>query len=114
MIRVLLDEDLDVRFRFELGPAYHVETVRYRGWKGKKNGALLALASGEFDVLVSGDSNLPFQQNIARFGLGVVVVRPHDKSLPNLLALLPELRDAISTVGRGQILEVGPLASGPP
>jgi hypothetical protein len=91
MIRVLLDEDLDVRFRFELGPDLHVETVGYRGWKGKKNGALLALAERDFDVFVSGDTNLSFQQNISKFDLGVVVVRPQDKSLPQLIALLPEI-----------------------
>jgi hypothetical protein len=112
MIRVLLDEDLDVRFRLELGPDLHVETVGYRGWSGKKNGALLALAEKDFDVLVGGDTNLPHQQNLSRFDLGVVIVRPQDKSLPHLIALVPELVQAISTVGRGEIMEVGPLATG--
>jgi len=61
MIRVLLDEDLDVRLRHHLGAYFQAETVAYRGWKGKENGELLAAAEAAFDVLVSADSNLQFQ-----------------------------------------------------
>jgi hypothetical protein len=61
MVRVLLDEDLDVRLRLRFGPGFEVETVTYRGWKGKKNGELLHAAQQEFDAFITLDGNLPFQ-----------------------------------------------------
>jgi hypothetical protein len=52
---VLLDEDLPIRLRSHFPQGVHVETVDYRGWKGRKNGELLSAAEGEFDVLVTID-----------------------------------------------------------
>jgi hypothetical protein len=106
MIRVLLDEDLDVRLRLHLGPRFHVETVSYRRWTGKKNGALLALAETDFDVLVTADSNLLFQQNLSKYNVGVVVRRPESKTLQHLIDLLPDAVRAIENATPGQVVEV--------
>ena len=59
MVRVLLDEDVDVRLRLRFSPEFEVETVAYRGWKGRKNGDLLRSAAQHFDAFVTLDSNLP-------------------------------------------------------
>lgn len=72
MVRVLLDEDLDVRLRQHFGEGAEVVTVQYRGWKGRKNGELLRAAVEEFDVFVTGDDNLSFQQHVPAFDLAVV------------------------------------------
>lgn len=60
-MRVLLDEDLNTRLRHAFSDEHRVETVEYRGWKGMKNGALLTVASEEFDVFVTMDNSLPDQ-----------------------------------------------------
>jgi predicted nuclease of predicted toxin-antitoxin system len=73
MTRVLLDEDIPIRFRSHFPEGVEVETVEYRGWKGLKNGDLLSVAAREFDVLVTMDDNLPDQQNLPTYDLAMEI-----------------------------------------
>jgi hypothetical protein len=95
MRRVLLDEDIAVRFRHHVVGADVVETVQFRGWKGKKNGELLRLAQNHFDVLVTTDSSLSYQQNISSFNIALVVLRPRTKNLADLRELAQPLSEAL-------------------
>jgi len=70
-VRVLLDEDVDVHLRHHFPEEMTVETVDFRGWKGLKNGDLLRAAQEYFDVLVTLDDNIPYQQPIRQFDLAV-------------------------------------------
>ena len=104
-MRVLIDESLDWRLRRGFDPEHDVVTVQYRGWSGKKNGELLRAAAAEFDVLVTLDSNLEYQQNVAAFDLAIIVIRAVSSDLadvePALLeinALLPSVRPGRSYV----------------
>jgi hypothetical protein len=72
-MRVLLDECVPRRLKREL-PGHEVRTATERGWSGVKNGRLLALAEGEFDVFVTVDQNLKYQQNLTAFGIAVVLL----------------------------------------
>ena len=72
-MRVLLDEDIPIRLRLYFQMEVEVETVEYRGWKGLKNGALLRAAQEHFDVLVTIDNNLPDQQPLQQFDIGVAI-----------------------------------------
>ena len=63
--RVLLDEGVPEKLRHEFSDVFIVETVRHRGWAGKRNGELLRLAEEYFDVLVTVDKRLRHQQNMA-------------------------------------------------
>jgi predicted nuclease of predicted toxin-antitoxin system len=74
LVKVLLDECVDRRLARDLAD-HDVKTARQVGWTTIKNGELLALASNEFDVFVTVDRNLSFQQNIASFPIAVVVFR---------------------------------------
>jgi hypothetical protein len=67
-LKLLLDECVDRRFAGEL-PAHDVKTVPQMGWAGIKNGVLLTLAEAEFDVFITVDRNLSFQQNLPRFNI---------------------------------------------
>ena len=60
-MRVLLDENLDHQLRRSFGRSIEVTTVAEQGWKGKRNGELLELASREFDTFITGDQNLEYQ-----------------------------------------------------
>jgi predicted nuclease of predicted toxin-antitoxin system len=73
-MRILLDECVPRRLTHELGD-HEVRTVTEMGWAGMKNGALLQLAAESFDVLLTTDRNLAFQQNTATLPLGVIVLR---------------------------------------
>ena len=101
-MRVLLDENLDWRLRRGFDAVHHVVTVKYRGWSGKKNGELLRAAAAEFDVFVTLDSNLEYQQNVTALDLAVVVVRAASSDLSDLEPLLPELNALLPSVRPGR------------
>ena len=65
-MRLLLDECIDRRLMREF-TGYNIKTVPQMGWTGIKNGQLLGLASQEFDIFITVDKNLPFEQNLPQF-----------------------------------------------
>ncbi|HWK88840.1 MAG TPA: DUF5615 family PIN-like protein [Longimicrobium sp.] len=107
MKRVLFDEQLPKKLRRHL-PGFEVLTVGERGWGGVKNGELLRLAASEFDVFLTGDRNLPHQQNLATLELGIVVLRLGSIRLQHLAPAAAEIAAAMASVQPGQILFVGP------
>jgi len=89
-LRVLLDECIDQRLaRFLIG--HEVQTVPEVGWAKVADGVLLYSAQNDFDALVTVDRNLPFQQNLAKYDLAVIVLRAKTNRLADLLPLVPEL-----------------------
>jgi hypothetical protein len=98
-VRILLDEQLPR----QLAPyfvGHDVRTTQEQGWAGLKNGALLkqALAAG-FEVFVTGDKNLEFQQNLKVSGLFVVVLVAPSNTLEDLLPRVPA---ALESIQRGK------------
>jgi predicted nuclease of predicted toxin-antitoxin system len=95
-MRILLDEDLPRRLGTLL-VGHEVATVQRCGWAGLKNGKLLALAASRFDVFVTMDRNLEYQQNVANLPIAVIVVQAVSNRLrdlePKVPALLRELND---------------------
>ena len=105
-MRVLLDECVDRRILRHLA-RHQVTTVSKCGWAGIKNGSLLSLAEKEFDVFVTMDRNLSFQQSLPKFGIALVVLRARSNRLADLLPLVPEIVVAISSAKPGEALVVG-------
>jgi len=105
-MRILLDECVPRRFRREL-PEHEVRTVPEMGWTSFKNGALLAAASGKFDVLVTTDQRLSSQHDISTFALAVVVLVAGRNKLEFLLPLVAELRKVLKEVMLGEVRRVG-------
>jgi len=91
-MRILLDECVNARLRHEL-PGHEVQTVSHAGWAGIKNGTLLRLVagSGQFDIFLTLDKNLPQQQHIQSLPFAVVVLRAASNDLAALRPLVPEL-----------------------
>jgi hypothetical protein len=87
-VKILLDECLDRRLARELeGDARETRTVPQMGWASFKNGKLLALAAEKFDEFPTVDANLPHQQNLPKFNIAVVVLRPRSSKLADLKPL---------------------------
>ena len=105
-MRVLLDECVDARLSAHI-VGHEAKTVHDEGWSGITNGKLLALAEKKFDVFVTIDSNLAFQQNIPRFAISVILVHCVSNRLNDLLKLLPQLTAAIPTASKGKVTDVG-------
>jgi predicted nuclease of predicted toxin-antitoxin system len=99
-LRVLLDECVDWRLARDLA-GHETKTVSDMGWTGITNGALLRLASQQFDVFVTVDQNLSFQQSLIGFDIAVVVIRATRNRLSDLRSLLPQILTAIGSARRG-------------
>ena len=106
-MRVLLDEQLPRRLSRRL-PGHSVRTVQQQGWAGLKNGDLLSRASASgFDVFITADQNLQFQQNLAGAHLGVIGLVAQTNKLDDLLPLVPEVLSQMGNVKPGEIRRIG-------
>jgi hypothetical protein len=102
----LLDECVDWRLARAIS-GHDVKTARQLGWSSIRNGELLRRASKEFDVFVTVDRNLAFQQNAASLPIAVVVLRARTNRLSDLLPLIPALLDVVAVVKSGEVMMIG-------
>ena len=105
-MRVLLDECVDSRLAQHIR-GHSASTVADRGWGGISNGELLTLAQTEFDVFVTVDRNLSFQQNLPSFNVAVVLMTSKSNRIAELVALVPALLAAIPTARTGSVTTIG-------
>jgi len=105
-MKLLLDECIDRRFAREL-TGHFVRTVPQMGWATIKNGRLLRLAEKEFDVFVTVDRNLSFQQNLPKFNLAVAVLRARSNRLEDLQPLGASLLAALPVMQAGKLIIIG-------
>jgi len=105
-VKLLLDECVDRRLAREL-QGHSVETVPHMGWAGKKNGELLKLAEQQFDVLITTDRNLSFQQNLPKFKIAVMVLFAPSNRLVDLRPLVPKVLAELSKAKAGQVMQIG-------
>jgi hypothetical protein len=103
--RVLFDENLPRLLRRKL-PEFEIRTVQEEGWGSIRNGELLRRAASEFDVLLTADRRMQYQQNLTSFAIGVVVIVTPRLQLPLLERAVESLRTALSEVTPGQILHI--------
>ena len=76
-MRILLDECVPWPIRYLLSE-HECSNVQKRGWKGTRNGALLALAAREFDLFITSDHNIRYQQNLMGSTIAVVELSTND------------------------------------
>ena len=107
-MRVLLDESLPRQLSRTI-EGHEARTVADQRWIGFKNGALLRQAADAgFDVFVTADQSIDSQQNLGRYGIGVVILKPLRNRLPDLLPLVPALLETLSSIRCGDVLEILP------
>lgn len=105
-MKVLVDECVDWRLSRDI-VGHEVRTARQMGWSSIRNGELLTLAAKEFDVFVTVDRNLSFQQNLPAFAIAVIVLRASSHRLSDLQRLVPALLASIRTAKAGAVTYVG-------
>ena len=89
---------------------HRVTTVPEQGWGGVKNGRLMALIDGSYDVFVTADKNLRYQQNLVGREISIIEVPFNDSA--KLLPLAPEILLAIEQSMPGSNIEIEPPTSG--
>lgn len=104
-MRVLLDECVDWRHARDIS-GHEVTSVPDAGWASAKNGDLLALAQKNFDVFLTVDRNLSFQQRLPNFSIAVVILRARTNRLVDLRSLIPKLLEVLPTAKRGEVTSV--------
>jgi len=104
-MKILLDECIDRKLAREF-VGYEVKTVPQMGWTGVKNGQLLTLAEAEFDVFITVDRNLSFQQNLPQFDIAVVVLQAPSNRLAYLKPSVSKVIAILPTVVIGQATSV--------
>lgn len=83
-----------------------MRTVQEEGWGAYKNGELLRRAEGHFDVLLTADRRMQYQQKLTAFEIGVVVIVTPRLQLQVLERALVPMREAISNASFGQVLHI--------
>lgn len=106
-MRLLLDGCVPKRLKQGLS-AHDVRTVPEMGWASRRNGELLALAETQFDVFLTVDRNLSFQQDVGRLKIAVVVLVAKSNKHSDLRPLIPEILSVLDAVVPGQVINVGP------
>ena len=106
-MRILLDECVDWRLSRSIVGHEIVKNARQMGWAAVKNGQLLSLASGTFDVFVTVDRNLNFNRRYGDCGLQSLSFMQKSNRLADLLPLVPKLLMAIDSAKPGLVAVVG-------
>lgn len=105
-MKILLDECLPRQLRHDL-PDHDVTTVAAMGWAGTKNGALLRLAASDFDVFITIDRNIAYQQRLQMPNMAVILLVAPNNRLATLRLLVAGIRATLQTIRDGDVVRVG-------
>jgi predicted nuclease of predicted toxin-antitoxin system len=104
-MKLLLDECAPRRLKnYFVG--HDVSTIEQAGFKGLKNGNLLRAADGKFEVLITVDKNIEYQQNTAALPLAIVILTAASNRLESLLPLIPNALKVLETIKTGDVVRV--------
>lgn len=98
-MRILLDEGVPKIIQKRLSQL-SISNVEEMGWRGIKNGALLDLMAGQFQILITTDKNFPSQQNLKKRQISLVILPTND--VPSVIELLPQIERAIAEIPPGE------------
>ena len=105
-MRILLDECIPRKLKYSL-PDHECHTVPEAGLAGKKNGFLLDLAEkAGFEVFVTMDKGLEYQQNLAGRGIAILILRGKSNRLADLLPLVPAVLRTMKLAREGEISRI--------
>jgi predicted nuclease of predicted toxin-antitoxin system len=109
-MKILIDECLPAALKGKLiAMGHECQTVRQAGFGAKKNGELLTLAESRWDVLLTSDRNIKYQQNMAGRSVSILILCVKTNRMKDVLPLMPACAQALLSIRPGQVVEVGPL-----
>ena len=109
-MKILLDENIDVRFKKYFPDVHEIYTVQDMGWKGIKNGELLTLLSqNNFDCWIVVDKNIPYQQNLTKLPCLIIVLDVVRNTLQHLQPLVPQVIQLLQQNITKKIVVIKPL-----
>ena len=105
-MRVLLDENLDWRLARYFDSDFQVTNVSEQGWTGKRDSEVLRQASATFDVLVTMDKGIEYQQNISKYAIGIIIISANSSRLQDVQPAMLEVNQVLKDVQPGQVILV--------
>ena len=102
-MKIIIDECVPSIVKRGL-PAREIVSVQDMGWAGIKNGELLKLVTAQFDVFITSDKNLRYQQNLTTLAISIILLPSNQ--VPVVKALLPNIDAAISEIGSSDFIEI--------
>ena len=102
-MRILFDQGTPVPLAQYLS-GHSIETVFKLGWSNLENGALLALAEESFDLLITTDQQLRYQQNLTGRRLSILVLMT--TSWPIIRASTSKITEALDRMNPGEYCEI--------
>jgi predicted nuclease of predicted toxin-antitoxin system len=105
-VRILLDECLPKRLKRDLA-GHDARTVPEMGWASKENGDLLGLAESQFEVFLTVDRNLSYQQDVTRFKIAVIVLEAKGNKYSDLQPVIASVLAILGDVAAGHVVKVG-------
>jgi predicted nuclease of predicted toxin-antitoxin system len=109
-MKILMDECLPAKLKSAVTALGHdCQTVRQAGFGSKKNGELLAIAEGHWDVLLTSDRNIKYQQNMTGRNVAILILCARSNRMKDLLPLMPLCSQALLAIKPGQVIDVGPI-----
>ena len=103
-MRILLDECVPRGLKRSLHGFQLVQTVPEGGFAGLTNGRLLRAIVGQFDVFITVDKSIQFQQNLAQYPVGFVLLRSISNDIADIQPLVPKLLNRLLEVAPGKLL----------
>lgn len=105
-MRVLLDENLPRKLKRHFDESVKVVTVRDPGWTGIQNGKLLLVAQLEFDVFLTTDKGIPYEQNLSLFSIAIIILEARSNRFEDLSVLLPQLNEVLKSIQVGELVRI--------
>jgi predicted nuclease of predicted toxin-antitoxin system len=105
-VRILLDENLLSRKLKQplLEAGHQVQNVDDMGWRGTQDGELLSVANAEpFDVFITADKNLPYQQNFQNLALRIIVLNSRSTRPDSLIPLIIKASPLLMSLEPGSV-----------
>ena len=107
-MKLLFDECVSRLFKAGFAVhGYECFTVPEVGLAGRKNGELLTLAEGKFDVFVTIDKNIRYQQNLSGRRIAILIIRARSSEIDDLHRELPACIAALQSIQPGQVVQIG-------
>jgi len=105
MKKVLLDENLPVKLKYRLQDVCEIYTVNDKGWNALENGELInAMQENGFDYLLTSDKNLQYQQKLAKYSMGFIILNVTNNNYETILLLVDKIKKVLTSDSKENLI----------
>ncbi len=105
-MKLLIDECLPRALKRYLA-GHECRTVQEMGWSGTQNGELLSISETEFDVFVTIDQGIRYEQNLANWKLAILVLNARSNQIEDLKPIIPAALAELRCIQPGRVITIG-------